>query len=58
MRQGDPRTLNWMSNWISYHASIGTLATLYDRFVGTASREKYKPADRCGRPGGTPIRST
>jgi polar amino acid transport system substrate-binding protein len=57
MRQGDPRTLNWMSNWIGYHASIGTLATLYERFVGTASREKYKLQTVAVGPAGQPIRS-
>ena len=56
-RQGDAKTMNWLNNWISYHSSIGTLATLYERFVGTTSREKYKLQTVAVGPAGQPIRS-
>ena len=57
IRQGDPRTLAWLNNWMSYHAAIGTLATLYDRFVGLPSREKYKLQTVSVGPAGEAVRT-
>ena len=57
IRQGDPRSLNWLNNFMSYHAALGTLEGLYEQFVGVASREKYKLQTVAVGPGGQPIRT-
>jgi polar amino acid transport system substrate-binding protein len=57
IRQGDPKTLNWLNNWMAYHAALGTLETLYERFVGVASRDKHKLQTVAVGPGGQPIRT-
>ncbi|MGO4246299.1 transporter substrate-binding domain-containing protein [Paenarthrobacter sp. RAF54_2] len=53
--QGDFKSQVWVSNWLRHHAGRGTIATLWNKWVGDALRTEFKlPVVTVG-PGGALI---
>ena len=53
--QGDYKTHLWVSNWLRHHAGRGTIAALWNKWVGDALRSEFKlPVVSVG-PGGALI---